>query len=120
MSIGQFRFVIWLYYWYLQAEGFDFEWDSANSNKSQAKHGVSTVEVESVFELKLAVPIGRQVSPPVAEERHCLVGPSEDGRMISVVFTLREGRVRPVSCRPASRKERALYEAIRKATQRVR
>jgi uncharacterized DUF497 family protein len=87
--MGQFRFILWLYYWYQQADSFEFEWDSANSMKSLRKHGVNTDEVESVFELKLAVPIGRQVSPPVPEERLCIVGPSQDGRMISVVFTLR-------------------------------
>ncbi len=33
--------------------------------------------------------------------------------MISVVFTIRDGRVRPISSRIASRKERKLYEEVR-------
>lgn len=118
--MGQFRFILWLAYWYLQAAEFEFEWDSGNSSKSARKHGVEADEVESVFDLKLAAPIGRQFSPSVDEERLCIVGPSSEGRLISVVFTLRDGRVRPISARPASKKEQKLYEEVRKATQRVR
>ncbi len=118
--MGQFKFIMWLAYWYQQAESFEFDWDSGNSSKSSIKHGVSLEEVESIFELKLAAPIGRQVSPKVEDERLCIVGPSSTGKMISVVFILRAGRIRPISSRPASRKERKLYEEVRKATQRVR
>jgi hypothetical protein len=118
--MGQFRFILWLAYWYLQTDKFEFEWDSGNSTKSLKKHGVSTEDVESVFEMKLAATIGRQFSPEVDEERLCLVGPSVEGKMISVVFTLRDGRVRPISSRLANTKEKKLYEEIRKATQRIR
>lgn len=117
--MAQFRFILWLAYWYLQNDHFEFEWDRGNLRKSQDKHDVRTEEIESVFELKLAVPLGSQVSPHVAEERLCLVGPSSEGRMISVVFTLREGRVRPISGRNASRKERKLYEEVRKTLEKL-
>ena len=118
--MGQFQFIVWLAYWYLHSDSFEFEWDDGNSMKSLAKHGVARDDVESLFEMKDGVPIGRQVSPLVAEERLCLVGPTVDGKMISVVFTLRDGRVRPISSRIASRKERKLYEEVRKATQGIR
>jgi uncharacterized protein len=113
--MARFKFVLWLAYWYLQSKAFEFEWDKGNLSKSASKHGVSADEVESVFELKLAAPIGEQILPSVPEERLCLVGPSASGRMVSVVFTLREGRVRPISSRMASRKERREYDKIRKA-----
>lgn len=117
--MGQFKFVLWLAYWYLQNESFEFEWDSGNFTKSLAKHGVDTDEVESVFTLRMAVPIGRQVSPEVEEERLCLVGISFEGRLISVVFTLRDGSVRPISSRIANKKERKLYEEIRKTLESI-
>jgi uncharacterized DUF497 family protein len=117
--MGQFRFVVWLYVWYTRATSFEFQWDRGNSTKSIAKHGVDSDEVESVFELKLGIPIGRQVSPEVAEERLCIVGPSMKGRMLSVVFTIRHDKVRPISSRPANRKEKQLYETIRKGSQGV-
>lgn len=62
--MGQFKFALWFAYWYLQAESFIFEWDNGNSGKSVSKHGVPLAEVESVFDLKLAATIGRQISPP--------------------------------------------------------
>jgi uncharacterized protein len=117
--MGQFQFTLWLAYWYLELEAFEFEWDEGNLTKSANKHGVPIIEVESAFELKLGVPIGRQVSPVTQEERLCLVAPTDRGRLISVVFTLREGRVRPISSRPASRKERKLYEEVRKTLERI-
>ncbi|MBC7466684.1 MAG: BrnT family toxin [Bdellovibrio sp.] len=112
--MAQFRFLLWLAYWYQQNEAFEFEWDIGNSQKSSKKHDVGLDEIESVFEMKMAVPLGRQVTPVVDEERLCLIGPTEMGRMLSVVFTLRDGRVRPISGRAASKKERALYEEISK------
>ncbi len=108
--MGQFQFILWLAYWYEQNEFFEFEWDSGNIAKNSIKHGVNMEEVETVFVYRLAVPIGRQVSPEVDEERLCIVGPSSEGRLISIVFTLRDGRVRPISARVASKKERSLYE----------
>ena len=117
--MGQFRFVGWLVYWYLQKVSFEFEWDDGNSSKSIAKHGVDLTEVESVFELRLAAPMGEQVSPACEEERLCLVGPSHRGRILSVVFTLRDGKVRPISSRRANKKERTKYEEIRKVIEGI-
>lgn len=117
--MAQFQFILWLAYWYLQAELFEFEWDRGNATKSATKHGVTTDEVESLFSLKLSVPLGRQTAPAVDEERLCLIGPSQEGRMLSVVFTLRDGRVRPISTRLASRKERKAYEEIRQAIEKL-
>lgn len=117
--MAQFKFILWLAYWYLQNDDFHFEWDHGNSTKSLLKHGVTKLEVESLFFLKLGATIGRQISPPVDEERLNIVGPTDNGRMISVVFTLREGTVRPISSRPASRKEKLLYEKIRQTLERV-
>ena len=112
--MGQFKFTLWLAYWYLQNDSFIFEWDNGNLTKSLSKHGIDSTEVESTFELRMAVPIGRQVSPEVSEERLCIVGPGHSGRLLAIVFTLRDGRVRPISSRIANKKERNLYEEIRK------
>ncbi len=117
--MGQFRFVAWLLLWYIQKDAFEFEWDDGNSSKSVTKHGIELTEVESVFELRLAAPMGEQVSQPIHEERLCIVGPSHKGRLISVVFTLRDGKVRPISSRKANRKEKTKYEEIRKITEGI-
>ncbi len=117
--MGQFKFVLWLAYWYLQNETFDFEWDVGNVSKSKSKHGIDILDVESVFNLRMAVPIGRQISPEVDEERLCIVGPALTGKYISVVFTLRDGKVRRISSMSANKKEKKLYEEIRKTLERI-
>ena len=117
--MGQFRFVAWLLLWYIQKDTFEFEWDDGNSAKSAVKHGIETGEVESVFELRLATPMGEQVSPEVHEERLCIIGPSTKGRLISVVFTIRDGKIRPISSRLASRKEKVKYDEIRKVIEGI-
>ena len=114
--MGQFEFIAWLYYWLIQAQNVEFEWDAGNLSKSAVKHGVLPDEVESVFYIGMAIPIGRQISPQVREERRCIVGPSTEGRIVSIVFTIREGRVRAISTRVANQKEKRLYENLRKET----
>ena len=91
---------------------FEFEWDDGSRTKNATKHRISTEEIEAVFRSGMALPLGSQLSPPVPEQRRGLVGPSLTGRPYQVAFVLREGRVRVISARPASRKERAKYEEI--------
>jgi uncharacterized DUF497 family protein len=117
--MAQFKFLLWLLYWYVQTDVFEFEWDKGNLVKSLLKHGVNKEEVESLFDLKLSVPIGKQTAPVVNEERYCILGPSLKGHVLSVVFSLRDGRVRPISARPASRKERIIYADLRKEIENV-
>ena len=110
--MARWAFVQWLFVWLRETGLFHFEWDHGNRHKSAVKHAVSTEEVETVFRLGLALPLGVQISPPTAEQRLGIVGPSADGHMLHVAFTLREGRVRVISARPAHRKERRQYEEI--------
>ena len=117
--MAQFRFALWLVYWYLKTKTFHFEWDVGNSTKSRVKHGIENDEVESVFRLKSAIPYGEQVSPEIEELRVCLIGPDYNGRMLSIVFTFRDKKIRSISSRLASKKEKSFYEKIRKTTQDV-
>src|SRR5262249_49761493 len=106
----QWEFVDWLLLWLLETTHFDFEWDEGNRTKSAKKHGVSIDEVESVFRLGLALPLGIQVSPKTEEQRLGIVGPGSLGRLLQIAFAMREGKVRVISARPAHRKERKSYE----------
>lgn len=72
MNVAQFKFLLWLAYWYQQTDKFDFEWDSGNNQKSTKKHDVGLEEIESVFEMKMAVPLGRQVTP-VVDKNDCVL-----------------------------------------------
>ncbi len=108
--MAQFKFFEWLILWLQETSGFEFDWDDGNRTKSATKHVVTLVETEEVFLLGQAAPLSVQVSPETPEERLGIVGPTYMGRILHVVFTLREGKIRPISARPADRKERKLYE----------
>ncbi len=110
--MAQWEFVEWLLFWILETSHFEFEWDAGNKSKSSTKHGISTEEVEAVFRSGLALPLGIQIRPSHPEQRLGLVGPNISGRLLQVAFTLREGKVRVISVRPAHRKERKQYEEI--------
>ena len=106
--------------WLLENEHFEFEWDEGNKHKSKAKHGVEPREVEEVFEEGMSVPLGVQVTPEVDEERLGIVGAAKNGKILLVVFTMREGRVRPISARAAHRKEIEQYgKNVRKFLKRL-
>lgn len=112
MVMAQWLFIEWLLIWLLETSIFELDWDRGNSTKSARKHGVSTTEVEEVFRLGLALPLGEQISPSSPEQRLGIVGPTNRGRLLMVAFVLREGRVRPISARPAHRKERKQYASL--------
>lgn len=88
-----------------------FEWDEGNARKSADKHDVSQSEAEQVFfnEPLLMVPDLRH---SVIEQRIHALGRTEDGRLLHLTFTLRvnETRIRVISARDMSRKERSHYE----------
>lgn len=110
--MAQWKFIEWLFIWLLETTHFEFEWDHGNMSKNASKHGIPVAETEEVFKSGLALPLGVQIHPVVDEQRLGIVGPTFTGRMLQVVFVLREGRVRVISARPAHRKERKHYEEI--------
>jgi uncharacterized protein len=85
-----------------------FEWDEGNARKNEQKHGVTDREVEEIF-FNNSLIIGR--SPKGQPEvRYAALGQTYGSRLLAVVFTIRSKRIRVISARPMSRKERKLYE----------
>ncbi len=87
-----------------------FEWDQWNSQKNEAKHGVSQVEAESAFydpEYGLFEDIKHSTR---REKRYILYGRGLENRILMVGFTIRKSKARIITARPASRKEREIYE----------
>ena len=94
-----------------------FEWDAANWRKSELRHGVAATEAEEVL---LADPLCQvDARHSGSEQRYVALGSTSDGRRLFVAFTVRRNRVRVISARPMSRRERTIYEAA-KATIRRR
>ena len=72
-------------------------------------HGVTFEEAQTVFgdPLSLTWP---DPDHSVGEARLIDLGWSAHGRLLLVVYTERHGRIRIISCRPATRQERRRYE----------
>jgi uncharacterized protein len=93
----------------MQFSGFD--WDDGNWPKC-GKHGVSKAEIESLFENDPG--IYEDANHSSDEQRLRAIGPTNEGRMILVAFTVREMEeerfIRPVSARYMHQKEIRRYE----------
>lgn len=89
--------------------GLEFEWDEAKSKSNIQKHRVSFEEASTVFGDPLSVTID-DPEHSIEEERFITLGESNRLRILVVVSTEREGRIRIISARVASRRERKNYE----------
>ncbi len=87
-----------------------FQWDRGNATKN-VKHGVSRKEIESLF-LGSFVLGGRIIEPHHIENRWIVFGESATGRNLTLIFTVRDELIRPISCRHMRKEERKLYEEI--------
>jgi uncharacterized DUF497 family protein len=88
-----------------------FDWDSANWRKSELRHGVAAAEAQEVLLNEPLCQVDTEHSD--LEQRYVALGRTNEGRRLFVAFTVRRNRVRIISARPMSRKERAIYEEAR-------
>ncbi len=86
-----------------------FEWDEAKASVNAEKHGVTFQEASSVFGDPLARVLPDPTDPS-GEDRAIMMGHSDQGRLLLVVFTDRADRIRRISAREATRGERHQYE----------
>jgi uncharacterized protein len=89
--------------------GITFEWDPKKDAENDKKHGVSFAEAVLVFADPLAK-IFDDDSHSIGERRELIVGHASRGRLLIVCFTERPSRVRIISARRLTRRERAVYE----------
>lgn len=89
--------------------GFVFEWDPAKADSNLRKHGVSFEEASTVWGDPLAL-IMPDADHSGSEQRYILLGFSSLQRLLVVAHTERRERVRIISARQATRKERKSYE----------
>jgi uncharacterized DUF497 family protein len=88
-----------------------FEWDDGNARKSQEKHGVSQAEAEQIFVNEPLI-VTDDLAHNEREPRYHALGRTDASRLLHVTFTLRSNgmRIRVISARDMSRKERLRYE----------
>lgn len=87
-----------------------FEWDPEKAHNNVAKHGVSFEEATTVFGDPLAVTID-DPDHSHGEQRFLTTGLSRRQRLIIAAHTDREGRVRIITAREATARERSQYES---------
>jgi hypothetical protein len=85
----------------------DFEWDPQKASINARKHGVQFVDAQDVFEDDRAILLSGERE---GEERWIAIGSDLRGRILVVVFTYREERIRLVSARRATPYERRQYK----------
>lgn len=92
----------------LGLEGFD--WDEANLGKNWKKHHVTPWECEQAF-FNLPLVVTEDSTHSLTEARYYVLGQTDSGRKLFLVFTVRNKKVRVISARDMSVKERRTYDA---------
>ena len=82
----------------------DFEWDTAKNDLNLVNHGIDFEDAKEIF----AHDTVESYSPRSEEDRWVATGLME-GRLITVVYTYREGRIRIISARRARKNEERAY-----------
>ncbi len=94
-----------------QCEGF--EWDEGNREKNWQKHTVSQKECEQVFLARPVIFFDDDIHTTKLEKRYGLYSETSKGRGLTVFFTIRENKVRVISARDQSRKEKVSYQSLK-------
>jgi len=86
-----------------------FDWDENNREKNWEKHQVLAGECEEVF---FNLPLLLEADPDHSqkEPRYYVLGHTIAGRRLFIAFTIREDKIRVISARDMSKKERSIYE----------
>lgn len=86
-----------------------FEWDEKKADDNLRKHGVSFDEAKTVFNDPFSVTI-YDPDPSSREQRDIDIGLSSKGRLIVGSSNERSERIRIISSREATKKEKGEYE----------
>ena len=87
----------------------EFEWDLAKANANEDKHAVSFYEACEVFDDVHSSTV-RDPDHSLDEERYLIFGMSKGGKYLVVSYTERSDRIRLISARQMTPRERKAYE----------
>lgn len=85
-----------------------FDWDAANTKKNWGKHKVLLVECEQVF-FNEPILVQPDYAHSSQENRFIVLGKTDLGRLLFIVFTIRKNKIRVISARDMNKKERSVY-----------
>jgi len=81
-----------------------FEWDAGNSEKNWIAHRVSRSECEQVF-FNHPLIVADDEEHSQVEPRYYVLGQTDAGRRLFLVFTIRGDLIRVISARDMNRRE---------------
>ena len=87
----------------------NFEWDEQKATINKNKHGVSFEEANTVF----GDPLSLTIDDPLhsrSEQRFIIIGRSIRQRTVVVVYVERRNKIRIISARLATSREKKTYE----------
>lgn len=87
----------------------DFDWDKHNKYKNWEKHRANFRECEEIFFNK-PLKTFYDIRHSQKENRFIALGKTNEGRRLIIAFTIRNKKIRVISARDQSRKERKIYE----------
>ena len=87
----------------------DFEWDPDKARANESKHGVSFFEACEVFDDDHSS-TARDPDHSLDENRYLIFGMSKGGKHLVISYTERNGRIRLISAREMTPRERKAYE----------
>ena len=87
----------------------EFIWDKGNLDKNWRKHKVKTKECEEIF-FDENKKIAKDKLHSNGEKRLIILGKTKKRRLLYLVFTMRNKKIRVISARDTNKKERKLYE----------
>jgi uncharacterized DUF497 family protein len=90
-----------------------FEWDEGNRDKNWKLHQVASSEAEEVF-FNSPLLVYPDPDHSESEDRFYVLGRTGGDRRVFVVFTVRENKIRVISARDMSKKERKIYDEATK------
>ena len=85
-----------------------FEWDDGNRTKNWEKHQVSSSECEEIF-FNIPLLLYTDTAHSQQEPRFYVLGKTSSDRRLFLSFTVRETKIRVISARPMSHRERKIY-----------
>jgi len=85
-----------------------FNWDEGNLAKNWEKHRVTPWECEQVF-FNVPLVVADDRAHSTVEPRYYVLGRTDAGRRLFIIFTARKRRIRVISARDMSPKERRTY-----------
>ena len=83
----------------------EFDWDAGNVQHI-AKHGISPKEAEEAI---LIEPLETGIQPHDGEERVLCFGRTKSGRLLTILYTERRGKIRVVTAYEMTKSQQQIY-----------